>query len=226
MRAGGRGAAEDRLVQRLKVRELCERDIERAIRARDRLRGNQEELRALREAVAGAREVTRLSPLSWRHRHGVLSHYAGTAEPLERAMGSSETLIRRAVTVIEDREPVSAAMINAVLALARAVRILRDEFAARREPHNARAKALQAVQHAGAAYEDEKIGFSGTVVLAQVRTTASDLLVASGLAQAEANRRVRRAFGRLPDPSQQARQSRTTGNSLDHPRLTPDASAR
>jgi uncharacterized membrane protein YgaE (UPF0421/DUF939 family) len=196
---------------------LCERDIERAIRARTRLRGNQEELRVLREAVAGAREVTRLSPLSWRHRHGVLSHYARTAEPLERAMGSSGTLIRRAVTVIEDREPVSAAMINAVLGLAEAVRILRDEFAARKEPHDARAKALQAVHHAGAAYNGE-IGFSGTVVLAQIRTTASDLLVASGLSQAEANSRVRCAFGRLPEQSQQAAHSGTVGTSADHPR--------
>ncbi|MBQ0904164.1 aromatic acid exporter family protein [Micromonospora sp. U21] len=196
---------------------LCERDIERAIRARTRLRGNQEELRVLREAVAGAREVTQLSPLSWRHRHGVLSHYARTAEPLERAMGSSGTLIRRAVTVIEDREPVSAAMINAVLGLAEAVRILRDEFAARKEPHDARAKALQAVHHAGAAYKGE-IGFSGTVVLAQIRTTASDLLVASGLSQAEANSRVRCAFGRLPEQSQQAAHSGTVGTSADQPR--------
>lgn len=203
---------------------LCERDIERAIRARDRLRGNQEELRVLREAVAGAREVTRLSPLSWRHRHGVLSHYARTAEPLERAMSNSGTMIRRAVTAIEDKEPVPPAMINAVLALAGTVRTLRDEFAARREPHDARAKALQAVQHAGAAYGDD-IGFSGTVVLAQIRTTASDLLVASGLSQAEANRQVRCAFGRLPDPSQQARRSGPTGKGADHPRLTPGASA-
>ncbi|RLP96954.1 aromatic acid exporter family protein [Micromonospora sp. CV4] len=179
---------------------LCERDIERAILARTRLRGNQEELRVLREAVAGAREVTRLSPLSWRYRHGVLSHYARTAEPLERAMGSSGTLIRRAVTVIEDKEPVPAAMIDAVRGLAEAVRTLHDEFAARSEPHEAQAKALQAVHRAGAAYKND-IGFSGTVVLAQIRTTASDLLVASGLSQADANERVRCAFGGLPDPS-------------------------
>jgi hypothetical protein len=39
------------------------------------------------------------------------------------------------------------------------------------------------------------VGFSGGVVVAQIRTTATDLLRASGIDHAEAPRLVRRAVG-------------------------------
>ena len=62
------------------------------------------------------------------------------------------------------------------------------------EPKRAREQALRAVRTAGHAYRDG-VGFSGAVVVAQVRTTVSDLLVASGLSQEDANHLVRRLFG-------------------------------
>ena len=39
------------------------------------------------------------------------------------------------------------------------------------------------------------------MVIAQVRTTASDLMVASGIEQEEANRLVRQAFGEMKPPT-------------------------
>ncbi|MBB5116561.1 uncharacterized membrane protein YgaE (UPF0421/DUF939 family) [Micromonospora echinospora] len=169
------------------------RDREAAQRALLRLRENKEELAALSEAIEGAKETSTLSPARW-HRRGELTHYAEAADPIDRAMRNSGTLIRRSVTMIEDEEPIPEPMPDAVAHLAESVRMLRQEFAAGQEPEEARERSLRAVSEAGRAYA-EGVGFSGSVVIAQVRTTASDLLVASGIEQEEANRLVRQAFG-------------------------------
>ncbi|MBQ1042692.1 aromatic acid exporter family protein, partial [Micromonospora sp. C72] len=172
---------------------LRSRDRDAAQRALLRLRENKEELAALSEAIEGAKETSTLSPARW-HRRGELTHYAEAADPIDRAMRNSGTLIRRAVTMIEDEEPIPEPMPDAVGHLAESVRLLRQEFAAGQEPEEARERSLRAVSEAGRAYA-EGVGFSGSVVIAQVRTTASDLLVASGIEQEEANRLVRQAFG-------------------------------
>ncbi|MEV4822742.1 FUSC family protein [Micromonospora sp. NPDC049274] len=183
---------------------LADGDIDRALVARTKLRENKDELRALIEATQGAREASTLSPVHWHERHGPVGRYAQAAEPIDRAMRNAGTLIRRAVTVIEDGEQVPKALPGAVADLAAAVRLLKRQFAAGHEPTEARARALRAVCAAGDAYR-EGVGFSGAVVVAQVRTTTSDLLVATGLAQEVANRLVRRAFGRPRRPADDRR---------------------
>ncbi|MGW9198040.1 FUSC family protein [Micromonospora chersina] len=172
---------------------LRSRDRGAAQRALFRLRENKEELAALSEAIEGAKETITISPARW-HRRDELTHYAEAAEPIDRAMRNSGTLIRRSVTIIEDEEPVPATMPDSIAHLAESVRLLRHEFAAGEEPEKARERSLRAVSEAGRAYA-EGVGFSGSVVIAQVRTTASDLMVASGIEQEEANRLVRQAFG-------------------------------
>jgi uncharacterized membrane protein YgaE (UPF0421/DUF939 family) len=187
---------------------LHERDPGKAQAALDKLRRNKDELDALSEAIDGAKEATALSPARW-HRRSALAHYVEAAEPIDRAMRNSGTLIRRSVTLIEDEEPVPDAMPSALCDLAESVRRLRHEFSTEAEPHGAREQALQAVSEAGRAYADG-VGFSGSVVVAQIRTTASDLLKASGLEQAEANRLVRHAFGDREKAGTGAGQSRET----------------
>ncbi|MBQ1052626.1 FUSC family protein [Micromonospora sp. C51] len=177
---------------------LRERDAGKIQSALDRLRDNKEELATFSEAIEGAKETALLSPARW-HRRSELTHYAEAAEPIDRAMRNSGTLIRRAVTLVEDDEPVPEPMSDAVGHLAEAVRLLQKEFAQGEEPEQARERSLRAVSEAGRAYGDG-VGFSGSVVVAQVRTTASDLLVASGISQEEANRLVRRSFGELDRP--------------------------
>lgn len=171
---------------------LRSRDPAPAERALDELRKNKDELDALSEAIEGAKETTTLSPARW-HRRSALANYTEAAEPIDRAMRNSGTLIRRSITLIEDGEPVPDAMPAALCDLAESVRRLRHEFSAEAEPRGAREVALEAVREAGRAYA-EGVGFSGSVVVAQVRTAASDLLKASGLEQSEANRLVRQAF--------------------------------
>ncbi|MFR9776829.1 FUSC family protein [Micromonospora sp. MS34] len=172
---------------------LRRRDRQAAQQALFRLRENKEELAALSEAIEGAKETTTISPARW-HRRSELTHYAEAADPIDRAMRNSGTLIRRSVTMIEDEEPIPEPMPDAVAHLAESVRLLRHEFAAGEEPEKARERSLRAVSEAGRAYS-EGVGFSGSVVIAQVRTTASDLMVASGIEQEEANRLVRQSFG-------------------------------
>ncbi|MFE0591527.1 aromatic acid exporter family protein [Micromonospora echinospora] len=173
-------------------RDLCQRALER-------LRANHEELTAFTEAIEGAKETITISPARW-HRRDELHHYAEAAEPIDRAMRNSGTLIRRAVTMIEDGEPVPDPLPDAVGHLAESVRLLRHEFAVGAEPQDSRERSLRAVSEAGRAYT-QGVGFSGSVVVAQVRTTASDLMVASGLEQGEANRLVREAFGEQETPT-------------------------
>ncbi|MDH6464564.1 uncharacterized membrane protein YgaE (UPF0421/DUF939 family) [Micromonospora sp. A200] len=178
---------------------LRNRDRGSAQRALERLRENKEELANFSEAIEGAKETSTLSPARW-HRRSELTHYAEAADPIDRAMRNSGTLIRRAVTMIEDEEPVPDPLPDAVAHLAEVVRLLRHEFAVGEEPEKARERSLRAVSEAGRAYA-EGVGFSGSVVVAQVRTTASDLLVASGIDQEEANRLVRRSFGDQEKPA-------------------------
>ena len=166
--------------------------------ALDRLRDNKAELATLTEAIEGAKETALLSPARW-HRRSELTHYAEAADPIDRTMRNSGTLIRRAVTLIEDAEPVPEPMPDAVAHLAEAVRLLKREFAQGEEPERARERSLRAVSDAGRAYA-EGVGFSGSVVVAQVRTTASDLMVASGISQEEANRWSARSFGEQDRP--------------------------
>ncbi|MGW3785805.1 FUSC family protein [Micromonospora chokoriensis] len=166
--------------------------------ALERLRNNKEELATLGEAIEGAKETATLSPARW-HRRDELTHYAEAADPIDRAMRNSGTLIRRSVTLVEDEEPVPESMPDAVGHLAESVRLLKHEFAAGEEPEKARERSLRAVSEAGRAY-GAGVGFSGSVVVAQIRTTASDLLVASGIEQEEANRWIRTAFGEQERP--------------------------
>ncbi|MER7891740.1 FUSC family protein [Micromonospora sp. NPDC094482] len=177
------------------LRTLDRGSVQRAL---DRLRDNKEELANLAEAIEGAKETATLSPARW-HRRDELTHYAEAADPIDRAMRNSGTLIRRSVTLLEDEEPIPGPMPDAISHLAESVRLLKHEFAVGDEPEQSRERSLRAVSEAGRAYA-EGVGFSGSVVIAQVRTTASDLLVASGIEQDEANRLIRKSFGEQEAP--------------------------
>jgi hypothetical protein len=87
-------------------------------------------------------------------------------------------------------------LLDSIRTLGDAVRMLRKELADGVEPKRTRELALAAVAHGGDAYR-LGLGFSGNVVVAQVRSTATDLLRASGLDETTSTRAVRRTVGRL-----------------------------
>jgi uncharacterized membrane protein YgaE (UPF0421/DUF939 family) len=144
----------------------------------------------LDEALSGAREVVNLSPVRRSRRHAILLYEHGI-EQMTRATHSSRDLIRRAITTINDNEPIPAALPAAIDTLAAAVRHLRDEFGFLRPPHDTRRTALRAVAFSTEAV-DAGIGFSGTIIVGEIRSITTYILRATGLRLIEANHLIRR----------------------------------
>jgi uncharacterized membrane protein YgaE (UPF0421/DUF939 family) len=159
-----------------------------------RLRAAEGDLRTLQEAIEAASETAALAPVRWRTR-GALNQYIDAAEHVARALRNSRVLVRRALVLVRDGETLPPALVEAVRALGEAMTWLRRELADAVEPVATRERALRAASEAGVAYA-EGVGFSGSVIVAQVRSTAVDLVRATGLDAKEANRLVRRAVGR------------------------------
>ncbi|AGL21288.1 aromatic acid exporter family protein [Actinoplanes sp. N902-109] len=148
---------------------------------------------AFDQAAAAARENIAFAPARWRSR-GALSQYVEGAPHLTYALRNVRVLARRAITGLDDGETFPSCLPASVGLLADAIDLLRQEWARGVEPEATRERALRAAAESGRAYA-EGVGFSGGVVVAQVRTTVSDLLRATGIEYAEAPRLVRRAVG-------------------------------
>lgn len=180
---------------------LADQDADRAQGALDKMREAERHFAALKDAITAGREISLLAPLRWGKR-GALGQYIDGYDHLGRVMRNSRVLVRRCVTAIRDHEPMPPALVSGVHALADATSWLRREYADEKPPEASQAAALLAVRSASAAYL-AGVGFSGSVVVAQIRSAATDILRASGMDQREADRAVRRAVGKaaaVPPP--------------------------
>jgi uncharacterized membrane protein YgaE (UPF0421/DUF939 family) len=144
-------------------------------------------------AVSAARENVAFAPARWRAR-GALGQYVDGADQITYALRNVRALTRRVDTALGDSEPIPPMLPAAIHLLGDAVELLKAEWAKGAEPIATRERALRAVTEAWRAY-GEGVGFSGGVVVAQIRTTVADLLRATGVDHAEAPRMVRRAVG-------------------------------
>src|SRR5262249_50708778 len=144
---------------------------------------------AFREALAGAKETATLAPVFWRSR-GPLALYLDAAAHIDYALRNGRVLARRAVALIREGEPVPPGLVTALYQLAEAVEALRDDLAAGVEPVRVRDLALHAVRTATEVYR-AGLGFSGDVVVAQIRTMTTDLLLASGMPRPVVERAIR-----------------------------------
>ncbi|ROO51536.1 uncharacterized membrane protein YgaE (UPF0421/DUF939 family) [Micromonospora sp. Llam0] len=178
----------------LSGKALAGRDRRRAENASKRLHEAEKELSEFRDAVEAGHETAVLAPARWRAR-GPLAQYAESAEYVTRGLRNSRVLTRRVVSMLTEDEPVPSALPEAVCHLGDAVRILRHELDAGTDPVRTRRRALDAARCAGAAY-DAGVGFNGSVVVAQIRATASDLVRASGTEAGAVEEMVSEAFGR------------------------------
>jgi uncharacterized membrane protein YgaE (UPF0421/DUF939 family) len=178
---------------------LAARDGGQVEAALARLRAAEGDLRTLQEAIEAASETAALAPVRWRTR-GALNQYIDAAEHVARALRNSRVLVRRAQALLRDGETLPPSLVEAVQALGEAVSWLRRELADAVEPVATRERALRAASEAGVAYA-EGVDFSGSVIVAQVRSAAVDLVRATGVDGKEANRLVRRAVGRHVPPS-------------------------
>jgi uncharacterized membrane protein YgaE (UPF0421/DUF939 family) len=172
---------------------LAEADADRVQHALAGLRAAEDEFAAFQAAMKAASENVAYAPARWRTR-APLAQYVDGADQLTYALRNVRVLIRRIGTAIGDDEPVPAVLPQSIALLGDAVDLLRQEWAKGVEPVATRERALRAAAESGRAY-DEGVGFSGGVVVAQVRTTVTDLLRATGVDHAEAPRLVRKAVG-------------------------------
>jgi Fusaric acid resistance protein-like len=167
------------------------RDPARAMAVSDQPRDTEATLRAYREAITAGQEISTVAPLRWPFR-GALGQYLYSYPHVARALRDAHVLARRVHTMIADGEPAPASLVAAIRCLAEAVTWLRRELASGTEPRATRDPALRAVRCGADAYR-AGVGFSGSVVVAQIRSTATDLVAASGLETEEARRQVRKA---------------------------------
>ena len=193
---------------------LADRDADEVQAALEGLRAAEGTFAGFAAAVKAATENVAFAPARWRNR-GALAQYVDGATQITYALRNSRVLTRRVITALNDDETVPPVLPTSIRLLGDAVDMLRDEWARGAEPMATRERALRAAAESGRAY-DEGVGFSGGVVVAQVRTTATDLLRASGIEHAEAPRLVRRAVGWHDRPRSQRKstgRTRTGGGS-------------
>jgi len=175
---------------------LSDGSREEADAALARLRTGERSVAAFRDALAGAREAATLAPVFWRSR-GPLAQYIDAAVHIDHALRNGRVLARRTVALIRDGEEAPPGLVDALRQLADAVILLRDDLAAGNEPVRPRELTLAAVRLAADVYRGG-LGFSGGVVVAQIRTIATDLLLATGLPRPVVEKAIRRAVGRVP----------------------------
>ncbi|MFU8871744.1 FUSC family protein [Micromonospora sp. SL4-19] len=170
---------------------LATHDADRAVRARDRLRGMGDDLARLQAAMSGAQEVVTLSPVRWRRRQDVERYHHGM-QRLERVILECRQVARWAATAMQRGERVPDELVDATRRLAEAVRLLHRISRTGRDPQRVRDGVLAAVGRAGEV-PPEVLGTFGQAFVTQLRTVASDLLRATGEETDEANRMVREA---------------------------------
>jgi uncharacterized membrane protein YccC len=158
-----------------------------------RLRATDPMLTTLDNSLVLATETASLAPVRLRSR-APLAQYVDAAVYVGRAVRNGRVLARRGLSATADEQPVPEAVGQSVRVLAEAVDLLRADLAEGVEPRRARTKALVAAAGSAEAYR-AGVGFSTSVVVAQVRTIATDVLRASGMDYQTTNRAMRAAVG-------------------------------
>jgi uncharacterized membrane protein YgaE (UPF0421/DUF939 family) len=135
----------------------------------------------LHAALEGASEIARIAPVRW-HKRGQLAAYLDAANPVDHLSRNLRVLVRHIQTVLQRNEPVPAAVPQALGELAEAIRALRADLDRGEEPQRSRTAAVGAAELATEAL-DQTGGFAGQVVIAQTRSIAVDVLLATGLSR-------------------------------------------
>ena len=175
-----------------RVAEAIERrDRELAERALVRARGLDALEARFEEAVSVSRETARFAP-SRRRARGRIDFYAQAAAQVDLAIRNVRVLARAAVRGVRLDENMPPEVAVAVRELAEAVRALRAAIEDPSLADTVRPPALRAAGRATLVLESTG-NLSVTVVVAQIRSAAVDLLRGSGMSYDEALEAVRDA---------------------------------
>ena len=170
---------------------LRDGDLERARRALEVARSTGTSLDDFADAVEVARETVSIRPPVWRARER-LPLYAGAVAQLDLAVRNTRVLARRAVSAVRRHGPAPPALADAVGCLADALDELVQHLDDPESETASRRIALDAARRATGVL-DEDHTLSTSALVAQVRSTAVDLLRGSGLTYDEAAALVREA---------------------------------
>jgi hypothetical protein len=171
---------------------LVDRDRGQAEGALARARGIDELSGRFIDAVIASREMTRFAPPRRRLR-GRVESYAGVATQADLAVRNVRVLARGTIRAIRLDENVPPPVADAVRELAAAVRALADALDRHGSMDRVREHALRAAATATLVLEGTG-NLSVSVIVGQVRSTATDLLVGTGLDTNEAVDAVGRAI--------------------------------
>jgi len=188
------------------------RDREKAGDALSEARQADERVDQLRASIEAARDTARLSPLR-RRSLGTLEAHVEVAEGLDLAVPNVRVLARSALRLLRRGEAAPPDLNEAVLDLSRSVRAL-DSYlkGSARDLGDARRYALAAARGATGVL-DEHRDLAISALVGQVRSTAVDLLGATGMDYAEALGALEEAAGGPPADAPQPIRRPNTGRS-------------
>ena len=170
---------------------ILRRDRDRAERALLRARAIDELSAHLADAVEVSRETTRYAPPRRRLRSRV-ERYAEASTHHDLAVRNVRVLARGTIRAVRLDENVPPEVADAVRDLAAAVRAFPDAIENRERVDRVRERALRAAATATRVLENTG-NLSVSVIVGQVRSTATDLLAGTGLDADQAADEVRRA---------------------------------
>ncbi len=163
---------------------LRDRDEATVLAALSRARETQPVVEELRSALRAGEEIATLAPLR-RRRRTELQRMEVAAVRVDYALRNSRVLARRALAALRDAEQLPGTLVQRLEELVAAAQLLRDELDRGEEPGRARAALVQTAGRCGPELL-EGGGFSGRVVVAQLRSVVLDLLQATGTPRADA----------------------------------------
>jgi uncharacterized membrane protein YgaE (UPF0421/DUF939 family) len=163
---------------------LTSRDREAAATALERARALDQRTTHLREALEASREALRYAPTRRSARVPVAMH-AIAAGQLDLAVRNVRVLARRALRAVERADEIPEPLPVAARGLANAARELDRQLAQGRSDGSVQERALAAAGLATACLDDSP-SLSVTVLVAQVRSTALDVMQAAGMEMTDA----------------------------------------
>jgi hypothetical protein len=146
----------------------------------------------LREELDGGYQIARLSPPRRRHL-GPLGYYVAAADQLDLAVRDTRVLARAAVTLVREKGAAPGQLGEAILGLALAVEALAGYLERPDQAlDDARQFALGAAGEATSVLQSSN-DLETSALVAQIRSTAIDLLQAAGMESSEALEALREA---------------------------------
>ncbi|GGK52255.1 FUSC family protein [Nocardia camponoti] len=162
---------------------LLEQKPDKVADALAAMRATQGEIDALRSALEGGKEISRISPLYWNSRKR-LERLHSAADPLDNAVRNTRVLLRRSLTLVRDDEVLDPRLIDLVNQLGNATEVVRKMVLADPGEQPDQAAATRALRSVAKNARPEVVagaGLSAHVVFAQVRSIVVDLMVVCGM---------------------------------------------